>query len=305
MSALHRAEDAWQSVDVHRLHRDPKVIGVALAFSSSAFIGGSFVLTRKALQRVSRAGGQRAAAGGYAYFREPLWWVGTTTMVIGEVRSRHRRGCASAATPESSRRACAARWQPNHPAAHLTPCLAPTAVCQLLRLRLRACDPRDAARSHLDHCVRDPRRLLFAGAAAHLRPDGLLPVHHRLVCARELCARGAGRHVGRADLGHGDAANLPRLLRVRGAAGVAARLLVGAEDDVGHVVRRDTGAAVRVDLLAHRLALGRLLQGERLSRRSPLRPPPRSTHYSTPLARHHPSDAHLIARRAVPCRRSA
>lgn len=87
MSALHRAEDAYQSFDVHRLHRDPKVVGVALAFSSSAFIGGSFVLTRKALQRVGQTGGQRAAAGGYAYFREPLWWIGTMTMVIGEVRS--------------------------------------------------------------------------------------------------------------------------------------------------------------------------------------------------------------------------
>ena len=75
------------SSQAHRgeLHRDPKAIGVFLAFSSSAFIGASFVITRKALQRAAARGGKRAGEGGYSYFSEPLWWVGTLTMVVGEI----------------------------------------------------------------------------------------------------------------------------------------------------------------------------------------------------------------------------
>ena len=58
--------------------------GLGLALSSSAFIGGSFVLTRIALQRAS-AKGNRAGAGGYGYFREPLWWFAMFTMLVGEL----------------------------------------------------------------------------------------------------------------------------------------------------------------------------------------------------------------------------
>ena len=117
LTAFHNAETAWQQVNVHDLAeqaRDPKAIGVFLAFSSSAFIGASFVITRKALQRTAarvcrhhhrhqrtlsgltnppRAapaqGGKRAGDGGYAYFSEPIWWVGTLTMVVGEVWPLH------------------------------------------------------------------------------------------------------------------------------------------------------------------------------------------------------------------------
>ena len=64
---------------------DPKVIGLVLALSSSAFIGGSFVITRLALQRSSSKGSVRAGDGGFAYLREPLWWVGMMTMLAGEV----------------------------------------------------------------------------------------------------------------------------------------------------------------------------------------------------------------------------
>eukprot|EP00908_Phaeocystis_cordata_P010893 Transcript_21743.p1 GENE.Transcript_21743~~Transcript_21743.p1 ORF type:complete len:441 (-),score=184.09 Transcript_21743:74-1396(-) len=87
LTAFHNAETAWQQVNVHELAeqaRDPKAIGVFLAFSSSAFIGASFVITRKALQRAAARGGKRAGDGGYAYFSEPMWWVGTLTMVVGE-----------------------------------------------------------------------------------------------------------------------------------------------------------------------------------------------------------------------------
>ena len=82
---VNSAESALQKVNVRELHRDPKAIGVFLAFSSSAFIGASFVMTRKALQRAAARGGKRAGDGGFAYFSEPLWWAGTVTMVVGEV----------------------------------------------------------------------------------------------------------------------------------------------------------------------------------------------------------------------------
>ena len=89
LSAFRSAETALQKVSgaAHRgeLHRDPKAIGVFLAFSSSAFIGASFVITRKALHRAAARGGKRAGKGGYTYFSEPLWWVGTLTMVVGEI----------------------------------------------------------------------------------------------------------------------------------------------------------------------------------------------------------------------------
>ena len=85
LTAFHSAETALQKVNVRELHRDPKAIGVFLAFSSSAFIGASFVITRKGLQRAAARGGKRAGDGGYAYFSEPLWWAGTLTMVVGEL----------------------------------------------------------------------------------------------------------------------------------------------------------------------------------------------------------------------------
>ena len=89
LTAFRSAEATLQKVSgaAHRgeLHRDPKAVGVFLAFSSSAFIGASFVITRKALQRAAARGGKRAGEGGYAYFSEPLWWVGTLTMVVGEI----------------------------------------------------------------------------------------------------------------------------------------------------------------------------------------------------------------------------
>ena len=65
--------------------RDPKIIGLGLALSSSAFIGGSFVLTRLALQRAGAKGNTRAGAGGFGYMREPLWWFAMLTMLVGEL----------------------------------------------------------------------------------------------------------------------------------------------------------------------------------------------------------------------------
>ncbi|KAJ0795821.1 putative magnesium transporter NIPA [Helianthus annuus] len=59
------------------------LLGFGLAVSSSAFIGSSFIIKKKGLQRAG-ACGTRARSGGYGYLLEPLWWIGMLTMVVGE-----------------------------------------------------------------------------------------------------------------------------------------------------------------------------------------------------------------------------
>lgn len=57
--------------------------GFGLAVASSAFIGSSFIIKKKGLQKAG-ASGARASSGGYGYLREPLWWIGMVTMIVGE-----------------------------------------------------------------------------------------------------------------------------------------------------------------------------------------------------------------------------
>ncbi|GJU65207.1 probable magnesium transporter NIPA6 [Tanacetum coccineum] len=59
------------------------LLGFGLAVSSSAFIGSSFIIKKKGLQRAA-ASGTRARSGGYGYLLQPLWWIGMFTMVVGE-----------------------------------------------------------------------------------------------------------------------------------------------------------------------------------------------------------------------------
>ncbi|XP_075901766.1 magnesium transporter NIPA2 isoform X2 [Nelusetta ayraudi] len=59
-------------------------IGLALAISSSIFIGGSFILKKKGLLRLARKGSMRAGQGGHAYLKEWLWWAGLLSMGAGE-----------------------------------------------------------------------------------------------------------------------------------------------------------------------------------------------------------------------------
>lgn len=58
--------------------------GVTLALTSSIFIGASFIIKKKGLMAAGQSGAVRAAAGGYSYLRQPLWWVGLITMIGGE-----------------------------------------------------------------------------------------------------------------------------------------------------------------------------------------------------------------------------
>lgn len=71
-------------------------IGLALAVSSSLFIGTSFIVKKKGLLRVSRTSSARAGSGGYAYLREWLWWMGLITMAVGEAANFAAYGFAPA-----------------------------------------------------------------------------------------------------------------------------------------------------------------------------------------------------------------
>ncbi|KAG1751291.1 magnesium transporter NIPA-domain-containing protein [Suillus paluster] len=59
-----------------------KVIGIVLAVLSGLLIGSSFVFKKKGLLR-SQAG--HAAGEGVAYLKSPLWWIGMTMMICGEL----------------------------------------------------------------------------------------------------------------------------------------------------------------------------------------------------------------------------
>lgn len=74
---------------------EDKYIGLALAISSSLAIGTSFIITKKGLNdtanRLSKYPHShhqetaRGAAEELAYLRNPIWWAGMLTMVVGEV----------------------------------------------------------------------------------------------------------------------------------------------------------------------------------------------------------------------------
>lgn len=62
---------------------EDKYIGLALAMTSSIGIGSSFVITKKGLNAAAEAHGFEG--DGFAYMKNPVWWAGLITMVIGEV----------------------------------------------------------------------------------------------------------------------------------------------------------------------------------------------------------------------------
>ena len=59
--------------------------GVAIALSSSIFIGASLIIKKKGLIMSNEAGGKQASQGGFAYLRNPVWWLGMVTMMGGEL----------------------------------------------------------------------------------------------------------------------------------------------------------------------------------------------------------------------------
>ncbi|XP_063822519.1 magnesium transporter NIPA2 [Ostrinia nubilalis] len=60
------------------------IIGLALAISSSLFIGSSFIIKKIALRKINASGNVRASAGGYGYLKQWMWWLGLLTMGVGE-----------------------------------------------------------------------------------------------------------------------------------------------------------------------------------------------------------------------------
>ena len=80
---------------------EDKYIGLGLAISSSLAIGTSFIITKKGLNDAATTdrgaysaanphnpapgSGARNASDDLAYLRNPIWWMGMATMVVGEV----------------------------------------------------------------------------------------------------------------------------------------------------------------------------------------------------------------------------
>ncbi|KAK4784882.1 hypothetical protein SAY86_019250 [Trapa natans] len=71
-------------MDSYKGMSSDNIKGLVLALSSSFFIGASFIVKKKGLKKAG-ASGVRAGVGGYSYLYEPLWWIGMTTMVVGEI----------------------------------------------------------------------------------------------------------------------------------------------------------------------------------------------------------------------------
>ncbi|KAF7376683.1 DUF803-domain-containing protein [Mycena sanguinolenta] len=65
-------------------HAGPKlkIVGILLAITSGLLIGSSFVFKKKGLLR-AQAG--HTAGEGVAYLKSPLWWLGMTMMIMGEL----------------------------------------------------------------------------------------------------------------------------------------------------------------------------------------------------------------------------
>ncbi|XP_061416087.1 magnesium transporter NIPA2-like isoform X1 [Lethenteron reissneri] len=68
----------------HMRPHNSAFLGLGLALASTIFIGVSFILKKKGLMRLARAGSTRAGDGGHAYLKEWLWWAGLITMAVGE-----------------------------------------------------------------------------------------------------------------------------------------------------------------------------------------------------------------------------
>ena len=62
---------------------EDKYIGLLLAITSSLAIGTSYVITKKGLQDASERHGYEG--DGHQYFKNPTWWGGIITLVVGEI----------------------------------------------------------------------------------------------------------------------------------------------------------------------------------------------------------------------------
>ncbi|KAG2154452.1 magnesium transporter NIPA-domain-containing protein [Suillus bovinus] len=81
-SSMASSATASGSSTTFQLPSSLKVVGIVLAVTSGLLIGSSFVFKKKGLLR-SQAG--HAAGEGVAYLKSPLWWIGMTMMICGEL----------------------------------------------------------------------------------------------------------------------------------------------------------------------------------------------------------------------------
>ncbi|KAJ3506454.1 hypothetical protein NLJ89_g6857 [Agrocybe chaxingu] len=64
---------------------EDKYIGLLLAVAGSVAIGSSFILTKKGLNDAGGSAYGTQASDNLSYLRNPLWWFGMSTLVIGEI----------------------------------------------------------------------------------------------------------------------------------------------------------------------------------------------------------------------------
>ncbi|KAK1921629.1 magnesium transporter NIPA-domain-containing protein [Papiliotrema laurentii] len=73
---------------------EDKYIGLGLALGGTFLIGSSFIITKKGLNDAAKqeqwnarqgGGGPKNASEDLLYLRNPIWWAGMITMVVGEV----------------------------------------------------------------------------------------------------------------------------------------------------------------------------------------------------------------------------
>jgi len=65
---------------------EDKYIGLLLALSGSLAIGSSFIITKKGLNdTAARNNSISNASDNLTYLRNPIWWLGISTLVLGEV----------------------------------------------------------------------------------------------------------------------------------------------------------------------------------------------------------------------------
>ena len=62
---------------------EDKYVGLLLAITSSLAIGTSYVITKKGLHDASERHGYEG--DGHQYFKNPIWWGGIITLVVGEI----------------------------------------------------------------------------------------------------------------------------------------------------------------------------------------------------------------------------
>lgn len=78
-------KDSQLTTDSRNYDNTHFFIGLGLAISSSIFIGSSFIIKKVALKRLHSSGNLRASAGGFAYLKQWMWWLGLLTSKFADI----------------------------------------------------------------------------------------------------------------------------------------------------------------------------------------------------------------------------